>query len=146
MFCDVIFKSSKVPVGNDSPDTRNKVFFKCKYLKPILFKGDFFELHSLKFSYLEVVTYFCCVQKIRKDFVSFHLHWGLIRVCPPTSNIKGAQVWDFRSLRFWWFLYHKVSMGGEGTLGLKYKFVFWYLGVHLLKVTQAWDNFEFFFT
>jgi hypothetical protein len=26
MFCDVIFKSSKVPVGNDSPDTRNKVF------------------------------------------------------------------------------------------------------------------------
>jgi hypothetical protein len=79
MFCDVIFKSSKVLVGNDSPDTRNKVFFKCKYLKPILFKGDFFELHSLKFSYLEVVTY-------------FHLHWGLIRVCPPTSNIKGAQV------------------------------------------------------
>ena len=92
MFCDVIFKSSKVPLGNDSPDTRNKVFLKCKYLKPKLFKGDFFELHSLKFSYLEVVTYFCCVQKIRKDFVSFHLHWGLIRVCPPTSNIKGAQV------------------------------------------------------
>ncbi len=92
MFCDVIFKSSKVPVRNDSPDTRNKVFFKCKYLKPILFKGDFFELYSLKFSYLEVVTYCCCVQKIRKDFVSFHLHWGLIRVCPPTSNIKGAQV------------------------------------------------------
>ena len=107
MFCDVIFKSSKVPVGNDSPDTRNKVFFKCKYLKPILFKGDFFELHSLKFSYLEVVTYFCCVQKIRKDFVSFHLHWGLIRVCPPTSNIKGeildrSDFGDFYTIKSLW--------------------------------------------
>jgi hypothetical protein len=27
--------------------------------------GDSFELHGLKFSNLEVETYFCCVQKIR---------------------------------------------------------------------------------
>ncbi len=26
---------------------------------------------------------------------------------------KGAQVWDFRSLRFLWFLYNKVSLGGR---------------------------------
>ena len=97
MFCDVIFKSSKVPVGNDSPDTRNKVFFKCKYLKPILFKGDFFELHSLKFSYLEVVTYFCCVQKIRKDFVSFYLHGGLLGC---TKQINKKQFISFKSTKF----------------------------------------------
>ncbi len=39
-------------------------------------------VHGLKFSNLEVGTYFCCVQKIRKDFVSFRLYRGLIRVCP----------------------------------------------------------------
>jgi hypothetical protein len=26
------------------------------------------------------------------------------------KNLKGAQVWDFGSLRFWWFLHHEVSM------------------------------------
>jgi uncharacterized membrane protein YwzB len=29
----------------------------------------------------------------------------------PSRSAKGAQVWDFRSLRFSWFLHHKVSMG-----------------------------------
>ncbi len=43
----------------------------------MLFLKDSLELHSLKAGNLEVLTYFCCVQK---DFVSFYLHGGLIRV------------------------------------------------------------------
>ena len=119
MFCDVIFKSSKVPVGNDSPDTRNKVFFKCKYLKPILFKGDFFELHSLKFSYLEVVTYFCCVQKIRKDFVSFHLHWGLLGCVPQQATLKVPKCEIFDRSDFHDF--YPIKSLWEGDFGVKIK-------------------------
>jgi hypothetical protein len=61
---------------------RIRSFLNFNYFRPILFNGDSFEIHSLKFSKLEAVTYFCCVQKIRKDFVSFLLHRGLIRVSP----------------------------------------------------------------
>ena len=56
-----------------------------KYFKAndilVIFLKDSLELHSLKAGNLEVLQYFCCVQKIRKDFVSFYLHGGLIRVC-----------------------------------------------------------------
>jgi hypothetical protein len=49
-------------------------------LRPLLFLKDPLELHSLKTSNLEVLPYFCCVQKILKEFVSFHLHGGLMKV------------------------------------------------------------------
>jgi hypothetical protein len=48
--------------------------------RAMIFLKDYLELHSLKAGNLEVLPYFCCVQKIRKDFVSFYLHGGLIRV------------------------------------------------------------------
>jgi hypothetical protein len=48
-----------------------------KYFQANVILKDSLELHSLKAGNLEVLPYFCCVQK---DFVSFHLHGGLIRV------------------------------------------------------------------
>ena len=48
-----------------------------KYFQANVILKDSLELHSLKAGNLEVLLYFCCVQK---DFVSFYLHGGLIRV------------------------------------------------------------------
>ncbi len=45
--------------------------------------------------------------------------------------IKGAKVWDFRSLGLFWFLHHKVSSGGR-FFRVKIIFLQKYLGVHLL--------------
>jgi hypothetical protein len=56
-----------------------------------------------------------------------------VKLVPAWYNymyIKGAQVWDFRSLGFSWFLHHKVSTCGR-LRGLNKKFVTKYLGVHL---------------
>ncbi len=43
--------------------------------------------------------------------------------CAMHATFKGAQVWDFWSLRFSWFLHHKVSKDSlcEGTFGVKIK-------------------------
>ena len=54
------------------------VIFKYFQANDIL--KDSLELHSLKAGNLEVLPYFCSVQKIWTDFVSFYLHGGLIRV------------------------------------------------------------------
>ncbi len=50
-----------------------------KYFQANAIFNGFFRVtvHSLKAGNLEVLPYFCCVQK---DIVSFYLHGGLIRV------------------------------------------------------------------
>jgi hypothetical protein len=64
----------------------------------MIFLKDSLELHSLKAGNLEVLPYFCCVQKIRKDFVSFYLHGGLIRVyktgCSYKRVLSTAETWS----------------------------------------------------
>ena len=63
----------------------------------MLFLKDSLELHSLKAGNLEVLPYFCTVQKIRKDFVSFYLHGGLLGC---TKQINKKQFISFKSTKF----------------------------------------------
>ncbi len=53
---------------------------------------------------------------------TWHL-WHLKQVMASLPHIKGAQVWDFSSLRFYWFLWHKVSIG-RGLEGWNKKLIF----------------------
>jgi hypothetical protein len=48
---------------------------------------------------------------------------------------KGAQVWDFLSLRFLWFLCHKVSKG-RGLEGWNKKLIF--LNVGQMRTILSW--------
>ncbi len=61
---------------------------------------------------------------LEKDFMNVSE-----RKVPPIEqpeNLKGAQVWDIRSLGFSWFLHHKVFLGkwyGGKNINLLFKFL-----------------------